>query len=238
MINILIVDDDANKAKRINDVVLDSLSSQEEPVCTAQTITDAAEMLKKKNFDLMILDLNLPMRHGTLPSPDAGVKFLEHVQRKTELLTPTHIIGLTAFDNLLDEHESIFKGQVLSLVQYDQTTNAWEDVIRHKVFHVLNTQSLPRSSRPSSYSLSQYGVIALIAVIVLTIVAVFLPWHLTLVVIAGAILFLFAIGVLQLRNDHKLDSKGFTEICLACLKIIPEFMKPKTWFSKKGDSEE
>lgn len=63
MINILIVDDDAEKIQEIKKVL--------EPKCTgninlivANCINSAKRELKKNNFDIMILDIYLPQTFG------------------------------------------------------------------------------------------------------------------------------------------------------------------------------
>ena len=78
MINILIVDDNNDKVQNIKRV-LEPLLTEEINIVTAQDINSAKRALKKKNFDVMILDICLPQIFGEKMLPNGGMKLLKEI---------------------------------------------------------------------------------------------------------------------------------------------------------------
>lgn len=106
MINILIVDDDAEKIQEIKKVL--------EPKCTgninlivANCINSAKRELKKNNFDIMILDIYLPQTFGETPQQDGGMRLLKTIKDSKFYSYPRYVISISKF--------------------YNQETNEWEN---------------------------------------------------------------------------------------------------------------
>ena len=161
MINVLIVDDSERKAQKIKRAIV----SEEVDFCHESTVSEASNLLQEKQFDLMVLDLNLPMRKDSEPIPDAGVKFLEQLLRRQNFKKPIHIIGLTAFDKLLDEYTKKFHERGWLLLRYEESSTKWEEVIREKICHIANTSK--RKHKTSSWSGVRYLIIFIVILLVL-----------------------------------------------------------------------
>ena len=105
MINVLIADDDSKKAgslikllERFPEVTYDAASA----------VNSAKELLTKNQYDLLILDLCLPNRFGQDASATNGLDFLQAIETAQRIIKPFHIIGLTAFDQLIGEYAQKF----------------------------------------------------------------------------------------------------------------------------------
>ncbi|QRN95534.1 hypothetical protein JRI60_41810 [Archangium violaceum] len=144
MIKILIVDDDVSKANKIRDVASSFLGGSEFEISTTGTITDAAPFLRSTLFDLVVLDLNIPIRADEEPRSDGGIRLLKELRRRKEWKRPTHILGLTAFDNLAKECESEFDGDLWHIVHYDPSSDSWEERLGRKLVHIVETHSARR----------------------------------------------------------------------------------------------
>lgn len=144
MIKILIADDTASKTERIKDVTSSFLGGSEFEISTASTITDAAKLLNGTLFDLLVLDLNIPIRSGEEPRHDGGMRLLKDLRRRREWKRPTHILGLTAFDNLAKDFEHEFDGELWHIVQYDPASDEWEERLGRKLVHIVETHSARR----------------------------------------------------------------------------------------------
>jgi len=92
--SILVVDDNPSKRREIVQT-LDSLALGESiKVQTAQSQSEALQMMAGESFKLLILDMNIPLREGENAEPDGGIQVLNIIQRGQHKV-PEHVIGLT-----------------------------------------------------------------------------------------------------------------------------------------------
>lgn len=159
MVKILIVDDDSNKIKNLR-LVIDTIP-EIESYETVQDIISAKKLLSNIHFDLLILDLNLPLRIGDDPKPENGVNFLEEINRSNRLAKPFHIIGLTAFDELQRQFSNHFNDDLWALIKYDLTSNLWEKQIRKKIEYLVGSKRSLQNDSDSSYAFDLAIVTAL-----------------------------------------------------------------------------
>ena len=87
MVNILIVDDSASKIQAIRHV-LEPLITDSVHIVVANCINSAKRELKKKNFDIMILDIYLPQTFGESPQQDGGMRLLKNGKGLKVLFLP------------------------------------------------------------------------------------------------------------------------------------------------------
>ncbi|EGX6953626.1 response regulator [Aeromonas hydrophila] len=152
MINILIVEDDKNKCfciiKHLNS------SGIHEPFITvSDNITDALSLMGKHRYQILILDLNLPMRHNLTPVKDGGTNILYKLGTE-DIITPTHTIGLTSHDILLHEYKDSFQEFDCTLLSY--TKDEWKATISRRI-------DILRSSIDDQYKIpSEKDVIILV----------------------------------------------------------------------------
>lgn len=129
---ILLVEDNANKALKIS-TVLDSIAN-----CKYETAPDAttARRLLIRSFDLMIIDMNLPERFNEVPKESKGIEFIQELKASQRLKFPTHIIGLTEFENLFEKYQSAFSEQALVLIKYDIKGMQWQSILREQISRI------------------------------------------------------------------------------------------------------
>src|SRR4051812_46147869 len=119
MIKILIIDDDAIKAERIKREVFSIPELAKEEVLVAQDLVEARDLLTRRYFDLVILDIFLPPTRGADPSRDGGVQFLRELSLSNTLIKPAHVIGLTAYDLALSGADSTFREELWRVIKFD-----------------------------------------------------------------------------------------------------------------------
>ena len=71
MIEVLVVDDDPRKRTRIASVLNDALGQDNVHYRYATSAAAGATQLEENDFDLLILDVNLPLRNGEAAKRDA-----------------------------------------------------------------------------------------------------------------------------------------------------------------------
>jgi len=140
-VRILIVDDSGVKASSVvHD--LETTFDQTSLTCVqSQSVAQALTQLKHTVFDLLIVDLNLPLREGSDPSPRGGIKLLEAMTTRRDLHTPSHIVGLTAYSDIASEQAGSFQELGWVLIQYDPASEAWAVPVRRKVAHIISHHS-------------------------------------------------------------------------------------------------
>ena len=135
MLKVFVVEDDAAKFGRIhNALTADGIdaSSIEHAVCAAQ----ALEKLETTSFDLMLLDVNLPRRLGDSPSRGGGLEVLHELSRSDQHQRPRYIVGITAFEDVIDEFGDAFNDHLWSLVHYSDNSDRWISRLRVKMSYI------------------------------------------------------------------------------------------------------
>lgn len=105
--NILIVDDSIDKIVKIVSVIKEVSSD-----INIDTVTDsyrAQLKLKTIKYDLLVVDLFLPIRMGEPPRQDGGELLLKEIKRKKTLILPSLIVGITQYEEFQSDFSSIWK---------------------------------------------------------------------------------------------------------------------------------
>ncbi len=143
---VLVVDDTSAKIAQIIDV-LQIGNIERANIETAQTGIEALRQLQQNKFDLMVLDLALPFRAENQPSLKGGIELIEEYIKHSKYHKPTHVIGLTAYEDLKDESKNYFDERCWSLLSYS-ATNQWK---RRLSEYVEYAESASKSLEDASY---------------------------------------------------------------------------------------
>jgi nucleoside phosphorylase/CheY-like chemotaxis protein len=139
MIGILIVDDNQNKIKALRKITENYDNKIEVETCT--NIISAKKILSSNHFDLLILDLGIPLRDGDDPLPQNGINFLDDINRGSgKLIKPFHIIGFSAFSEYIESFHSRFENELWSLIKYEEDSTIWQTKIRTKIDYLLKSK--------------------------------------------------------------------------------------------------
>lgn len=139
--NILIIDDDPIKLGRIKEIILDPTLVEVAIIHEAYNIADGISLLSSTQFDLLLLDLNIPLRDGEIPKHNAGVKVLTELRRNNRLIKPSNIIGLTSYEELKRLNISQFEEHGWLLISYDDQDSKWEETILNKIHYIISLNS-------------------------------------------------------------------------------------------------
>ncbi|HET7108395.1 MAG TPA: hypothetical protein VFI38_16395 [Candidatus Acidoferrum sp.] len=150
MLKILLVEDDNRKLKNIVNALQDAEGCDLENIDRAPSASDAKRLLKETEYDLLILDIALPERPDKSPSPKGGIGLLKEIlDRDTQYFRPKHIVGLTAFPDILTKFADQFAEDLWMVIQYEASSTQWAEQLRRKVEYIV----LAERSRP----IPEYG---------------------------------------------------------------------------------
>lgn len=135
----LIIEDEKEKAKIVMDELI-SLGISAKSIIWEKTINSGLNKLKSQKFNVIILDLNVPIRDPNKPVENGGITFLEKlIKNPSKYIKPNQIIGLTSFPNLVDTYESRFSALDFSLRNFEQSE--WKSTLKSRVLWDLDTKS-------------------------------------------------------------------------------------------------
>jgi nucleoside phosphorylase/CheY-like chemotaxis protein len=135
---ILIADDNNDKIARVLELLIECGISRDD-VQVAYTVLDAKRVLRDTAFDLLILDVMLPVRAGDTPRHMAAVDLLTELVDRSTMRKPAHIIGLTAYDDALRDAGAAFVARTWTVIKFAFETNSWKDQIRACVRYIVGT---------------------------------------------------------------------------------------------------
>ncbi|MFI4912469.1 MAG: hypothetical protein ACIAQZ_12450 [Sedimentisphaeraceae bacterium JB056] len=204
MIKVLIVDDDSTKIAIIEKSIYSSFNSNEINISIAKSLSDARELLSSNQYHMLILDMNIPNRYDSKePKKDGGIAFLSHLQKNSKLKIPNHVMGLTAYAELIEEHENEFNDMGWLLIKFDRTTNHWEGVINNKLYHIIKSDSQKQESLPMINIFKIFGFVTILLIIISFFVKITLTCIFFIIMVAAVII------IAVLYSNGNISEKSF-----------------------------
>ena len=138
MIEILVVDDESQKRSSIASVLIAMESSLPIRVTEAATAFDAISAMKSRRFNLLVLDIVLPVRGGEPASKAGGMAVLQECRPDSGTLIrrtrrPNFVIGLTQFGDVRSEVGADFADAFSVVLQWSPSSTEWADAMRNYV---------------------------------------------------------------------------------------------------------
>lgn len=137
MIKILIVDDLQSKRESIVRTILDNHDIGEKSIVQAKCVNEAKKILYKEYFDLMILDLVLPVDETGESNAKNATGFLNNIEINPSIHPPIHIVGISGYKDQVEEHHQDFSKKLWNLIDYEESSSSWEDQLKSIIFHLV-----------------------------------------------------------------------------------------------------
>lgn len=150
MIDILIVEDDQTKVQKIVTALcsIDGISQEKiEHVIDSQS---AKIKIRKKLYDLLILDIAIPLRLDQQVDDNGGTSLLKEIVERDVYNIPQHIIGLTQYKDIFEKIKGEFEKDLIFLLLYDPTSDDALDKIRSRVSLIICSK-IKAYSAPKEY---------------------------------------------------------------------------------------
>jgi CheY-like chemotaxis protein len=145
-LKILVVEDDTEKLGAIIREILNVGTIELEQITDARDAVKAKQLMQQVNFDLLVLDIQIPLRIDQNASREVGLELLREISTRPIFKCPYHIIGITAYDDIHEEIGPAFMEQLWVLLKYDPTSDGWARQLRNKVEYLNRSKRLLRHS--------------------------------------------------------------------------------------------
>lgn len=140
MLKILVVEDDTDKLRRVLRS-LEGISGVDlNNVHNVRDANSAKRHMRDHAYDLLILDISLPEKPEMMPDRDGGIKLLDEILERDIFHKPQHIVGLTAFADIMDTASVRFGKDLWLTLFYDPASETWIDALQRKVNHILQAR--------------------------------------------------------------------------------------------------
>lgn len=137
---ILIIDDCSEKSESIRQFLCESDFISDTCIQVNTNTSDARDTMSKEFFDIVFLDINLPVYPDDEPSQKEGIAFLKHLNVNKNIQVPTHIVGITEYSDCFEEALEIFNEKMWSLIVYNVFSDEWRNKIDDKIKHIYRSK--------------------------------------------------------------------------------------------------
>jgi nucleoside phosphorylase len=148
---ILIADDQASRYKRFIDA-LASIGVECDSVNIESCAKGARDRLQETYYDLLILDILLPLRPESEPEIQSSLDLLFELHEGNEYHKPGRILGITADKEIAGDATAHFEKQTWTVVEFSESSDEWINRTINCVSYILNEEKKITTEQPS------YGV--------------------------------------------------------------------------------
>lgn len=177
-LSILIVDDDEIKTDAVSETLF-AMGVEHTDIAVVSNATAAKRLLRDSHFNLMILDIALPLRDHGDPEPRGGLNLLDELKSRNIYRMPEHIIGLTAYPEIFESAGTELGTELWSVLFYEASSSNWVEQIEAKIRHILRSKDAPAPA-----SLADIVVVTALQDPELDAI-LNLPWNWTVVEVSG-----------------------------------------------------
>lgn len=140
MIQILVVDDNSLRVAHIKELMND-LKVEHSHITFTSSIIEAKNALLEKQFDVMLLDLVLPMRKDSNPLNTGGHELLREIVQIKKYNLPHHVLVISEYDNALDDLVGISNELAFTAIKYEACCDEWKSRLKNFLGQILRVES-------------------------------------------------------------------------------------------------
>lgn len=161
MLSILIVEDEVNKRSALCDAIREFDAGLLDATESVTDVHAARKILKRKKFDLLILDINIPCRMEEKVRIGGGLEVLQFIRDNDAAIPPTAIIGMTAYDEGIIAAGDDVTSPIWKLIKFSLDDRSWCQVLHNALRYLVKTKRPPFFNDGNSYHVDLGIVVAL-----------------------------------------------------------------------------
>lgn len=133
---ILIADDASAKIGVIKNTLKELPIYESLHIDQVLDLNGAKEKMVAEFYDLLILDLNMPLEIGEAPDMKAGAEFVDEIIDTNSIKKPIDIIVLSAFDSSVQEFKKQVERTGFLIIPYDENVLSWRETLKSRVSYL------------------------------------------------------------------------------------------------------
>ncbi len=135
------MDDTLEKTAKIKSVLMERCLLNEDEIELAESINSGRRKLAANVYDLLILDLVMPINDGEEVEAEGNSEnFIDELKRVGRLHKPVYIIALSQYEDKIAQHKQEYEKKLWKLIHYDLKETDWEDVLQEAVDTIIETK--------------------------------------------------------------------------------------------------
>lgn len=144
---IILIDDEFEKTQAIIGV-LHEMGVDESAVLHRTNAREARSLMRENQFDVAIIDLQLPEILGVAPKPMAGFDFFDMILLDSNTKLPTSVLFITGKEDLRDvvQQEAELRG--CQICFYRNGEEKWKVSLQNKIRYLLEQRKREKSTYP------------------------------------------------------------------------------------------
>jgi nucleoside phosphorylase/CheY-like chemotaxis protein len=164
---ILIVEDIKSKRDSIKKVLSEAVPDCE--IHIAKSFLSASSLLEQVDFELLVLDLVLPLRDDGVPSQDSGIDLLTEIFEGINLKSPNHIICISAHKEAIEKLGDATRTHLVHCIEYLESDTGWACSLASKAVYALkrvrSTNTFPQDFDIDIGIITSYPSVELAAIL-------------------------------------------------------------------------
>lgn len=140
MIRILIMDDNTDKTNRIKSVLTGMCMVNADNIEIARSLNSGRNKLLKNLYDLLLLDLVLPVNDDDPIEPGKSEDFINELYRIGRFKKPIYVIGLSQYEDKVVANTGKYENKLWKLIHYDLQKDDWEQILQNAVEAIVSTK--------------------------------------------------------------------------------------------------
>lgn len=161
MLKILVVEDEQEKKRLIIEAIMTEPEISMKNIDIEGDVYGAKTRLKIKQYDLLILDINIPPRADQKIQNGAGLDILKYIKKNLQVKQPKHIIGMTAYDEAFESALNDFNASVFKIIKFDYSEVNWRDALLESIQYLVSHDTPPYHNDGFTYHVDVGVVCAL-----------------------------------------------------------------------------
>ena len=126
-LKVLLVEDTLEKINVLKECISGCLAAAQIrfDICVEEDVVGARRMLRSDRYDLVVMDIQLPLRKGQIPERYAGASFVGEVHRSDLYIIPGCCVGFTEFEDGEAWIRESSGDHLFDIVAYSRSSDVW-----------------------------------------------------------------------------------------------------------------
>lgn len=142
MNDVLLIEDEEHKREQVAKAIFEA-GIDATNLDVATDVVSAKKFLAQRQYQLVILDINLPLRADETATAGGGLEILRSLKLNRALKQPRYLVGLTAYDDGQEAAKGDFAQSLWKILRYSNRDIAWKNELVSVIKEVCLLHSPP-----------------------------------------------------------------------------------------------